>query len=79
MKIKKSTIIRTLAILLVVVNMVLQKFGIDPLGITENQIAMAVQSIIEIGAIAAAWWYNNSFTENAKKADEFFKQLKNEK
>lgn len=78
MKISKSTIIRTLILLLVIINMVLRYFGIDPLNISDNEIAIAVELIIELLAIIAAWWYNNSFSQNALKAQKFLEELKEE-
>lgn len=78
MKISKSTIIRTLILLLVIINMVLRCFGIDPLNISDNEIAIAVELIIELLAIIAAWWYNNSFSQNALKAQKYLEQLREE-
>lgn len=76
MKISKTTIIRTVVLLLAVINMVLRQFGIHPINIEQGDVAAFVELLIEIFAIAASWWYNNSFTENAKRADEYFKELK---
>lgn len=78
MKISKWTIVRTIMIVLVIINMLLKVFGVNTLNISENTVLCAVETLIEIGAIASAWWYNNSFTEKAKRADAFFKQLKEE-
>ncbi len=78
MKISKWTIVRTIMILLVIVNMVLKAFGVNTIDINENAVLGVVEALIEIGAIVAAWWYNNSFTEKAREADEFFKKLKEE-
>ncbi len=76
MKITKGTIIRTVMIIIVIINLILKKFGINPIGANESTVASIIEALIEIGAIAAAWWYNNSFSENAKKADRFFSALK---
>ena len=76
MKISKSTIIRTLILLLVIVNMILRQFGVDPLNISDNEIATVVELIIELLAIVASWWYNNSFSENALKAQQFLEELR---
>lgn len=76
MKITKGTIIRTVMILIVIINLILKKFGISPINVGESIVASVIEALIEIGAIAAAWWYNNSFSENAKKADKFFSSLK---
>lgn len=78
MKISKSTIIRTLTLLVVIINMVLRQFDIDPLNISENEIVAMVELLIEILVIAAAWWYNNSFTQNALKAQKYIEQLREE-
>lgn len=79
MKISKATIIRTVVLLLVLINIILRQFGVHPIDISENDIACIIELLIEILAIICAWWYNNSFTEKARRADEFFKNLKGEK
>ncbi len=79
MKTSKSTIIRTAVLLIVLINIILRQYGVHPIDISENDIAIIIELAIEILAILCAWWYNNSFTERAKKADEFFKKLKEDK
>lgn len=79
MKTSKSTIIRTAVLLIVLINIILRQCGVHPIDISENDIAIIIELAIEILAIICAWWYNNSFTERAKKADEFFKKLKEDK
>lgn len=78
MKVSKSTIIRTIVLALVLINMILKAFGVDPLGISESQVASAVELIIEVGSIVAAWWYNNSYSKNALKAQEYLEKLREE-
>lgn len=75
-KITKGTIVRTIVLVIVVINLILKAFGVNPIPTDENAIVAVVELLVEIGAIAASWWYNNSFTEKARKADEFFNQLK---
>lgn len=75
MKITKGTIIRTVLLILVLANIILEKCGVDIICVDESVVASGVETLIEIGAIAASWWYNNSFTEKAKKADAFMKEL----
>ncbi|MBR2044041.1 MAG: phage holin [Clostridia bacterium] len=75
-KITKGTIVRTIMIGIVIINMILKKFGIDVINTDESTVASVVEALIEIGSIAAAWWYNNSFSEAAKKADRFFMAVK---
>ena len=76
MKITKSTIVRTILVLLVIVNFVLERCGVDIIPTDENQILMIVETLIEIAIIAVGFWKNNSFSEKAIKADEFLKKLR---
>ncbi len=74
--IKKSTIVRTIALLLVLINHVLKAFGINVIPIDESLIATIVELVIEVAVIVVAFWKNNSFTPKAIKADEFLQQLR---
>ena len=76
MKITKGTIVRTVMVAIVVINLVLKAIGVEVINADENVIAGVVETLVEIVAIAAAWWYNNSYTENARKADAFMQELK---
>ncbi len=76
LKITKGTIVRTIMTIIVIINIVLEKFGIDIINTDENFIAGAVEMFIEAGSIIASWWYNNSFSYAAKKADRFFMAVK---
>ncbi len=76
MKISKWTIVRTIMMLLVIINTLLKALGINTITFDENIVLASVEAVIEVGTVVAAWWYNNSFTEKAKAADLFFKKLK---
>lgn len=76
MKISKSTIVRTILVLLVIVNFVLERMGIDVIPADEYTILMFVETGIEIAIIAVGFWKNNSFSKKAIKADEFLKELR---
>lgn len=76
MKISKSTIIRTILIAIVIINFILEKFGIDIIKADESVITMLVEALIEIAVIVVGFWKNNSFSEAAKRADEFLKELR---
>lgn len=76
MKITKSTIVRLILVILVIVNFILEKNGIDVIPAEESTILMFVETGIEIAVIAVSFWKNNSFTKEAIKADEFLKELK---
>lgn len=76
MKVSKSTIVRTILVLVVIVNFILERCGIDVIPADESTILMVVESLIEIGIIAVGFWKNNSFSQKAIKADEFLKELR---
>lgn len=76
MKISKATIVRTIVLALVLINMVLQSMGKSPIQYDESGIANIIGTLISIGAVGASWWYNNSFSDAAKKADAFMQMLK---
>lgn len=76
MKISKGTIVRTIAILLVIINMVLKHFGLDVINVSESEILTFVEVLIEIAVIIVGFWKNNSYSENAIRADEFLRELR---
>lgn len=76
MKISKGTIVRTVMLVIVIINMILKKCGVNLINVTESEILSAVEMIIELAVIVVSFWKNNSYTQNAIKADEFLKQLR---
>lgn len=76
MNISRGTIIRTIMLIIVILNMVLQHFGIDIINVNESEIASLVEILIELAVIVVTFWKNNSFTKNAIEADKFLKNLK---
>ena len=76
MKISKSTIVRTILTLLVIINFILERMGIDVIPTDEYTILMFVETGIEIAIIAVGFWKNNSYSKKAIKADEFLKELR---
>ena len=76
MKITKATIVRTILILLVIGNFILEKLGIDVVPVDENAVLAFVEGAIEIAIILVGFWKNNSFTPKAIKADAFLKELR---
>ena len=79
MKISKGTIVRTIMIVLVLVNMILQHMGLDVINVDESEVLTFVELLIEIAIIVVGFWKNNSYTENAIKADEFLQGLREER
>lgn len=78
MKITKGTIIRTLLIIVVMINFVLEKFGIDLIPADESTITIFVETALEIAVIIVGFWKNNSYSKHAIRADKFLRQLRGE-
>lgn len=78
MKISKGTIIRTIALAVVLLNMVLKALGKPLIDYDEGTVMYWLEYGIEIAVILVTFWKNNSFSPAAIKADEILKQLKAE-
>ena len=72
----KGTIIRTIMLLIVIVNLILKACGVNTLNIEENTVAVIVETLIELAVIVVTFWKNNSYSQKAIQADEFLKELK---
>lgn len=69
---KKSTIIRTVVLVLALINQILTATGHAIIPVGEEEIS----TVITVGAALWAWWKNNSFTKEAQEADEYLYRLK---
>ena len=76
MKVTKATIVRTILVLLVIINFCLKKCGLDVIPTDESVILMFVETGIEVAIIAVGFWKNNSYSEKAIEADNFLRQLR---
>lgn len=77
-KIKTDTIVRTIVLVLALINQVLAIKGKEVLPVTEDEVYQLVSLVVTIGASLWAWWKNNSFTESAIMGDQLKDQLKRE-
>lgn len=75
-KITKGTAVRTIMLLIVVINMVLKNTGKQPIEIAESDVYSTIEVIVSVAIILLSWWKNNSFTKNAQLADEYLQELK---
>lgn len=75
LNISAGTIARTIILALAIINQVLTVTGHSPLPIEDEAINQLVSAAFTIGAALVAWWKNNSFTLNARKADALLAQL----
>ena len=71
-----GTIARTIVLILALANQVLAMCGKQVLNIADDDIYQTVSLLFTIGASAAAWWKNNSFSVNAINADKYLNKLK---
>ncbi len=78
MKISKQTIVRTVLLVLVIINIILEKLGLDVISTDENVVLMCVETLVELAVIVTGFWYNNSYSENALKAQRFLEYLRND-
>ena len=74
--VKTDTIIRTVVLVLALVNNCLTMAGHSPLPIEDEQVTELLSMAFTIGASVWAWWKNNSFTHAAIEADAFMAALK---
>ena len=77
--VKKDTIIRTVVLVLALVNQILTSTGHSLIPISDEEITELISLVFTIGASVWAWWKNNSFTKNAIEADKVLKDLNNKK
>lgn len=78
MKVKTETIIRTVVLILALINQVLAITGRQAIPITEDEVYQLITLVVTIAAALWSWWKNNSFTLPAIKADEYLEQLRKE-
>lgn len=64
-----GTIARTACLALALTNQILTCFGIQVLPITDDQLNTLITTGLTVGTSVVNWWYNNSFTPAAIKAD----------
>ena len=75
----RDTIIRLRVLLIVLTNQYCVSKGYLDLEADEETIYGIVSCIATIVVSAWCYWKNNSFTKEARKADEYLKKLKNKK
>jgi SPP1 family holin len=76
MKISKGTIIRTIALAVVLFNLLLKALGKPLIDFDEGSAMNWLEYIIEVAVIIVTFWKNNSFSPAAIEADEFLKDLR---
>ena len=73
---RKETLIRTVVLILALVNQFLMIKGHSLLPIEETQVNELISVAWVIVSALVAWWKNNSFTEEAIEADKYLAELR---
>lgn len=76
--VKKETVIRTVVLVLALVNNCLTMLGRSVLPVSDEQLTELLSLTFTVAASLWAWWKNNSFTKEAIAADEMLAQLREE-
>ncbi len=72
----KETIIRTIVLVITLVNQVLTVLGKNPLPFSDEAVYEGISAVCTAGASLWAWWKNNSFTPAAVIADQYMNDMK---
>ena len=72
----KGTIVRTIILVLALVNQLLTSAGYAPLPFSDEQLEQMFADGFVIVSAIIAWWKNNSFTKAAIEADKALKESK---
>ena len=75
-KVTAGAVARTIVLLVALLNQILAMSGKQAVSIADNDIYQTVSLLFTIGAAVWGWWKNNSFTQEAIKADEVMTELK---
>lgn len=67
--VKTDTIIRTVLLVLALINQALTITGHAVLPVSDEQVAELLSLAMTVGASLWAWWKNNSFTQAALEGD----------
>lgn len=78
LKVKKDTIIRTILLVIAMVNNGLALFGKSPLPFDNEQVTQAISMVFAFATAAWSWWRNNNFSQAALKGQEVVDKLKAE-
>lgn len=78
MKITKRTIVNTVINALALINSIMVMMGKPVLNISTDEVNMLVSVVFTIVAWVSGFWYNNSFSEAAIRADEYLDLIRNQ-
>jgi len=79
MQIATATIVRTVLLVLALLNQVLTISGHSPIPIEDETVNEFIATGATIIIAIVTWWKNNSFTQAAIRADRVMKDIKTQK
>ena len=74
----KATWVRTIVLLVALINQGLTMFGVNPLPVNESEVYAIATLIVTIASAVWAGWKNNSFTAAAQEADSVLQSIREE-
>lgn len=74
--VRVSTWVRLVMVIIALVSYLAKEFGLVPPEISQNEVYNIVIIVFTIISFLQAYWKNNSFTEAAQEADNYFNLLK---
>ena len=75
-KVSVETVVRTIVLVVTLLNQVLTMLGKNPLPFAEDELYSWLSAAATVAATLWAWWKNNSFTPEAIQADKYLAELK---
>ena len=75
-KVSVEAVVRTIVLVVTLLNQVLTMLGKNPLPFAEDELYSMLTAAATVAATLWAWWKNNSFTSAAIQADEYLAELK---
>jgi SPP1 family holin len=75
-KIDSQVIARTIILAIALINQIFAIFGRQQIPVQEDTVYQIVSLLFTIVTTVWSWWKNNSFTQEAIKADAYMHELK---
>jgi len=75
-KMNKATVIRTIVLIVALLNQFLVSFGLSPFPFSQAEIEAGLAMVFSAAATFWAWWKNNDVTPEAHRATAHMNALK---
>lgn len=71
-----KTYTRYILMIIAIINMILNAFGVNPIDASESEVYQVVSNLLTCILFVINTWKNNSVTDSAIAADQYMKDLK---